>query len=332
MPVLSPDTVRGMMRGPRCCTRPRQQETPMSEPYPRDLAGYGAHPPHPNWPNGARLALSFVLNYEEGGERNVLDGDSESETYLAEMWGLPPVVGGRNLFVEDLFEYGSRAGFWRLLSLFAERDIPFTSWAVGIALKRNPEAAQAMAEAGHEVASHSWRWIDYADMPEDEEREHIRLAIETIEALTGTRPYGWYTGRYSLNTRRLLVEEGGIVYSSDAYNDDLPYWVEVAGTPHLIVPYSLDANDFKYALTPGWTSGEDFFLYLKATFDRLYREGESAPKMMSVGLHCRLSGKPGRADALARFMDYALSHSGVWVARRIEIARHWMAEHPYTAG
>ena len=224
----------------------------MSEPYPRDLAGYGAHPPHPNWPNGARLALSFVLNYEEGGERNVLDGDSESETYLAEMWGLPPVVGGRNLFVEDLFEYGSRAGFWRLLSLFAERDIPFTSWAVGIALKRNPEAAQAMAEAGHEVASHSWRWIDYADMPEAEERAQIKRAIEAVESTVGERPVGWYCGRVSANTRRLVVEEGGFLYDSDSYADDLPYWNHEHGRAHLILPYSLDNNDLRFSKPSAW--------------------------------------------------------------------------------
>ncbi len=300
----------------------------MTESYPRDLRGYGQNPPDPQWPGGARLALSFVLNYEEGGERNVLDGDPESETYLAEMWGLPAYAGRRNLFVEDMFEYGSRTGFWRLMRLFEVRRIPFTSWAVGIALKRNPEAALAMAEAGHEVASHSWRWIDYDGMPEDEEREHIRLTIETIRELTGTRPYGWYTGRYSENTGRLLVEEGGIRYWSDFYNDELPYWKEVAGTQMLIVPYSLDANDFKFALTPGWMSGEDFFAYLKNAFDFLYREGETQPKMMTVGLHCRLSGKPARADAVARFIDHVLAHGDVWIARRGEIADHWKQHHP----
>ncbi len=303
----------------------------MTDPYPRDLIGHGRHTPDPKWPNGARLALSFVLNYEEGGERNVLDGDPHSETYLAEVRDLPPMPGRRNLFVEDLFEYGSRAGVWRLMRLFADRQIPFTSWSVGIALKRNPEVAKAMVEAGHEVASHSWRWIDYDGMPEDEEREHIRLAIETIKDLTGTRPVGWYTGRYSENTGRLLVEEGSIEYWCDFYNDDLPYWKEVAGTQMLIVPYTLDANDFKFAMNPGWTSGDDFFQYLKNTFDFLYREGETAPKIMTVGLHCRLAGKPGRADAVGRFMDHVLSHDGVWIARRREIADHWKKHHPAPA-
>ncbi len=301
----------------------------MTEPYPRDLVGYGGNPPDPQWPGGARLALSFVLNYEEGGERNILDGDAASETFLTELLGQPALEGERNLFVEDVFEYGSRAGFWRVLRLFREHDIRFTSWAVGIALARNPDAARAMAADGHEVASHGWRWIDYRGMAEDEEREHIRRAVETIETLTGTRPYGWYTGRYSDNTLRLVAEEGGILYSSDTYNDDLPYWRLVEGKPFLMIPYSLDANDMKFSTTPGWMSGDDFFTYLKAAFDQLRREGETEPKMMSVGLHCRMVGRPGRAAALARFLDYVKGFDDVWIAKRIDIARHWTKVHPY---
>ena len=301
----------------------------MTEPYPRDLVGYGGNPPDPQWPGGARLALSFVLNYEEGGERNILDGDAASETFLTELLGQPALEGERNLFVEDVFEYGSRAGFWRVLRLFRDHGIHFTSWAVGIALDRNPAAARAMAADGHEVASHSWRWIDYRGMAEDEEREHIRQTVETIEKLTGTRPYGWYTGRYSDNTLRLVAEEGGILYSSDTYSDDLPYWRLVEGKPFLMVPYSLDANDMKFSTTPGWMSGDDFFTYLKAAFDQLRREGETEPKMMSVGLHCRMVGRPGRAAALARFLDYVKGFDDVWIAKRIDIARHWMKVHPY---
>ena len=213
------------------------------------------------------------------------------------------------------------------MRLFAERNIPFTSWAVGLALKRNPDAAAAMVEAGHEVASHHWRWFDYANVPKEVEREHIQLTIDTIKELCGQRQLGWYTGRYSENTLPLLMEEGGTVYASEFYNDDLPYWIAVDGKPLLIVPYALDTNDFKFALAPGWMSGDDFTHYLKAAFDHLYREGETAPKMMSIGLHCRLSGRPGRAEAFAKFMDYVLEHEGVWIAKRIEIARHWMAHH-----
>ncbi len=301
----------------------------MNGDRPRDLAGYGRHRPHADWPGGARVAVSFVLNYEEGGERNVMDGDPHAEIYLVpEVSGARPVPG-RNYNVEDLFEYGSRAGFWRILRIFEERRVPFTSWAVGLALQRNPEAGIAMAEAGHEVASHSWRWIDYADMPEEQERADIRRTVEAIRTIAGAEPLGWYTGRYSQNTRRLVMEETGTLYDSDCYNDDIPYWVKVAGRPRLLVPYALDTNDFKFALSPGWTSGDDFFAYLRAAFDRLYREGEQEPKMMSVGLHCRLVGRPARSDALARFMDYVLQHDRVWICRRVEIARHWMQRHPF---
>ena len=300
-----------------------------TDTYPRDLKGYGPTPPDADWPGGARLALQFVINYEEGGERNILDGDPESETFLTEILGQPALQGERNLFVEDIFEYGSRAGFWRVLRLFREHQIHFTSWAVGIALARNPDAARAMAADGHEVASHGWRWIDYRGMAEDEEREHIRRTVETIEKLIGTRPYGWYTGRYSENTLRLVAEEGGSLDSSDTYNDDLPYWRLVEDKPFLMIPYSLDANDMKFSTTPGWMSGDDFFTYLKATFDQLRREGETEPKMMSVGLHCRMAGRPGRAAALARFLDYVKEFDDVWIAKRIDIARHWMKVHPY---
>ena len=304
----------------------------MPDPRPRDLIGYGRTRPHADWPGGARVAVSFVLNYEEGGERSVADGDPHAETYLTpEMVGLA-AKPGRNFSVEDHFEYGSRAGFWRLLRLFGDRGLPFTCWAVGLALARNPDAGRAMAEAGHEVGSHSWRWIDYAGMPEAQEREDIRRTVQTIWDIAGTPPLGWYTGRYSENTRRLVMEETETLYDSDSYNDDLPYWVDVSGKPRLIVPYALDTNDFKFATTPGWMSGEDFFAYLKAAFDQLYQEGAAEPKMMSVGLHCRLTGRPARAQALGRFMDYVAGHERVWVCRRVEIARHWMAKHPATPG
>jgi allantoinase len=303
----------------------------MDDSRPRDLIGYGRHRPQADWPGGARIALSFVLNYEEGGERNVMDGDPHAEIYLTpEITGVPP-VRRRNFSVEDLFEYGSRAGFWRLMRVFAARGVPFTSWAVGLALKRNPEAGIAMAEAGHEVASHSWRWIDYAEMPAEQEREHIRKTVQTIRDITGSPPLGWYTGRFSANTRRLVMQETETLYDSDCYNDDLPYWTHVEGKPRLMIPYALDTNDFKFALSPGWTSGDDFFAYLKAAFDHLYREGQTEPKMMSVGLHCRLTGRPARADALARFIDYVLTHDRVWICRRVEIARHWIARHPAPA-
>jgi allantoinase len=304
----------------------------MADAMVRDLHGYGRRRPLAAWPGAARVAVSFVLNYEEGGERNVLDGDAHAENYLVpEVVGLPPIAG-RSRIVEDLFEYGSRAGFWRVLRLFEERGLHFTSWAVGLALKRNPDAGRAMAEAGHEVASHSWRWTDYSGMPEDEERDHIRQTVAAIRDICGAPPLGWYTGRYSPNTRRLVMEETETLYDSDAYNDDLPYWVQVAGKPRLIVPYALDTNDFKFALSPGWMSGEDFFTYLKAAFDQLHREGEREPQMMSIGLHGRLVGRPGRANALARFLDYVQRHDTVWVCRRVEIARHWMQAHPNTSG
>jgi putative urate catabolism protein len=301
----------------------------MSEPYPRDLVGYGGQPPHPQWPDDARLALSIVLNYEEGGEACVLHGDSASEAYLHEVPGLAPLVGERNLSVESIYEYGARAGFWRILRLFRERGLTLTVYAVGMALERNPEAGRAMVDAGFEVASHGWRWIDYQHVPEDQERDHIKRAIAAIERTTGSRPVGWYTGRNSPHTRRLVVEEGGFLYDSDSYADDLPYWVEIGGQPHLVIPYTLDNNDMKFGVLNGFNNGEDFFNYLRAAFDVLYEEGAQQPKMMSVGLHCRLVGRPGRAAALARFLDYVRSHDHVWITTRAEIARHWRWQHPF---
>jgi allantoinase len=304
----------------------------MNGNYPRDLIGYGSSPPHPRWPGDARIALSFVLNYEEGGERSVLDGDAGSENYLVpEIGQTDSRLGARSLSAEGLYEYGSRAGFWRILGLFDARKISFTSWAVGIALERNPRAAKAMAASGHEVASHHWRWIDYSQLDEETERAHIRMTVDTIARLTGRGPLGWYAGRISANTRRLVMEETETIYDSDNYADDLPYWIRVGDRPRLIVPYALDTNDFKFSRSPGWTSGEDFFAYLKASFDHLYREGDRAPKMMSIGLHNRFTGRPGRAEMLARFLDYVLSHDRVWICRRQEIARHWLANFPAPA-
>ena len=291
------------------------------------MAGYGQTPPDPRWPGKARIAVQFVLNYEEGAENSILHGDAASEAFLSEMVGAQPLYGVRHMSMESLYEYGSRAGFWRLMRLFAERQLPLTVFAAGMALERNPEAASAMAEAGHEVASHGWRWIDYQYVPEDIEREHMGRAIEAIKRLTGTRPVGWYTGRTSPNTLRLVAEHGGFLYSADSYADDLPYWVRVSGKRLLMVPYTLDANDMRFATAQGFNTGKQFFAYLKATFDQLYREGETAPRMMSVGLHCRLAGRPGRAEALARFLDYVQGHDKVWVCRRAQIARHWHKHH-----
>jgi putative urate catabolism protein len=286
----------------------------------RDLVGYGASPPDPGWPGGARLALSFVLNYEEGGERSVLEGDAESESYLHEVVGAPPVVGARSLTTESGFEFGSRAGFWRVHRIFTKHGLPLTVYAVGRALEQNPDAGRAMVEAGWEVASHGWRWFDYAGMPEDEEREHMRLAIAAIEQACGARPVGWYTGRVSDNTRRLVVEEGGFLYDSDDYSDELPFWVEVEGTKHLVIPYTLDVNDMKFLIANGFSSGDDFLTYLVDTFEQLYEEGG---RMMNVGLHCRIVGRPGRARALDRFLEHVRAREGVWVTTRAEIARHW---------
>jgi len=297
--------------------------------YPRDLIGYGAEAPDPKWPGGARLALQLVMNYEEGGERSILHGDDVAEAFLQEVVGMQPLKGVRNMQVESMYEYGTRVGFWRLLRLFAEREIKISVFAVGMALERHPEAAAALVEAGHEVVSHGWRWIDYQFVGEDEEREHIRLAIESLTKATGSRPLGWYTGRLSPNTRRLVVEAGGFLYDSDAYNDDLPYWVRVAGKPHLVIPYTLDNNDMKFGMPQGFNTGDDFFTYLRDAFDVLYAEGATAPKMMSVGLHMRLVGRPGRFAALTRFLDHVQRHRDVWICRRLDIAHHWIRHHPF---
>jgi putative urate catabolism protein len=297
--------------------------------YPRDLIGYGAHPPQAAWPGGARIAVQIVLNYEEGSEYSIPDGDGFSETYLSEVPGASLGPGKRDLIVESIYEYGSRAGFWRLMRMFEERGILVTIFGAALALERNPEAARAIAAAGHEVCSHGWRWVGFSDMPIEEERAQMHRAVASIAATIGERPLGWYC-RYapSENTRRLVVEEGGFLYDSDAYDDDLPYWVRVEGKPHLVIPYTLDVNDMKFAVPPGFSSPSGYFEYLKDAFDVLYAEGKTTPKMMSVGLHARLAGRPGRAAALGRFLDYIAGRDDVWIARRVDIARHWIAEHP----
>ena len=302
------------------------------EVHTRDFRGYGTRPPDPRWPNGARVAVQIVMNYEEGSEYAIGDGDGGSETYLTEVPGATLGPGVRDLIVESIYEYGSRAGFWRLMRMFGERNIPITVFGAALALERNPEAAAAIRAAGYEVCSHGWRWVNFAHMSEAVEREEMQRAVASLERTVGERPYGWYC-RYapSLNTRRLVVEEGGFLYDSDAYNDDLPYWTRVGGKSHLVIPYTLDNNDMKFSVAPGFTSGEGFFQYLKDAFDVLYREGRTAPKMMSVGLHTRLAGRPGRAAALERFLDYLLQHDDVWICRRVDIARHWIANHPDAA-
>ncbi len=300
----------------------------MSPDYPRDMVGYGETPPDPQWPGGARLALQIVLNYEEGAERSVLHGDPTSETFLSEIIGAEAFAGARYMSMESLYEYGSRVGVWRLLGVFEQRDLPVTVFGVAMALERNPDAVAAMVEAGHEIASHGWRWISYQHVDADTERQHIALAVKAIEKLTGQRPLGWYTGRDSPNTRRLVVEHGGFLYDADSYADDLPYWTVVNGKAHLVVPYTLDCNDMRFATPNGFSTGDEFFTHLRDSFDVLYREGERAPKMMSVGLHCRLAGRPGRSGALERFLDHVQRHDDVWICRRVDIARHWIEHHP----
>ena len=304
--------------------------------YPRDMRGYGATPPHPRWPGGARVALQFVLNYEEGAENSVLHGDAASETFLSEIIGAP-AFADRHLSMESLYEYGARAGVWRVLRLFAAHRMPLTIFAVAMALARNPEVADACVAAGHEIASHGLRWVSYQTVDEATEREHMARAVETIERLTGAKPVGWYTGRDSPRTRRLVVEHGGFVYDADSYADDLPYWTEVQTNdgvkPHLVIPYTLDSNDMRFATAQGFNSGDQFFAYLRDAFDTLHAEGDprglNAPKMLSIGLHARIVGRPGRIAALARFLDHVAKHEDVWIARRIDIARHWIAVHPY---
>ena len=303
----------------------------MPSRYPRDMVGYGGKPPDPKWPNGARLAVNFVMNYEEGSEYSVPDGDGFSEASLTEVQAADPGAQGRDLAAESMFEYGSRVGFWRILRLFRERGLPATAFACALALERNPPAAAAMVEAGIDVCSHGWRWAKHYQLDAAEERRDIDRAIASLRATTGERPLGWYC-RYgpSLSTRRLLVEEGGFLYDSDAYNDELPYWVAVGGRPHLVVPYSLGTNDVKFA-RGGFATAADFFAYVKDGFDVLYREGQTQPKMMSIGLHMRLTGHPSRAAGLERVLDYVMGHSDVWICRRVDIARHWIATHPHPA-
>jgi allantoinase len=308
--------------------------------YPRDLVGYGPRPPHPQWPGQARVALQFVLNYEEGGENCVLHGDAGSETFLSEIIGAQSFPM-RHMSMESLYEYGSRAGLWRLLRLFEDRKLPLTVFGVSMALKRNPEAVAAFQALGHEIACHGLKWISYQNVDEATERAHMQEAVQIIRELTGAAPLGWYTGRDSPNTRRLVAEHGGFRYDADHYGDDLPFWqpvdyVDAAGVavrePRLVVPYTLDTNDMRFAAMQGFNSGTQFFDYLKDAFDVLYQEGDpdglNQPKMLSIGLHCRIVGRPARAAALARFLDYVQGHDKVWITRRIDIAEHWHAHHP----
>jgi allantoinase len=299
----------------------------MDPSYPRDLIGYGRTPLHPHWPGNARVAVQFVLNYEEGAENCVLHGDGASETFLSEIPNAVAFQGQRHMNMESIYEYGSRAGVWRLLRAFEDRQLPLTIFAAGMALARNPEAAAAFVAGGHEIASHGWRWIDYRDVDEATEREHIALAVEAIRKMTGAAPLGWYTGRTSENTRRLVAEHGGFLYDADSYADDLPYWVRIAGRDHLVVPYALDTNDMRFATSNGFSNGDDFFAYLRDAFDVLYAEGDTAPRMLSIGLHCRIAGRPARLAGLARFLDHIQRHEHVWTCRRIDIARHWHEHH-----
>jgi putative urate catabolism protein len=298
----------------------------MSE-YPRDLKGYGPNPPHPRWPGGARIAVQIVLNYEEGGENCVLHGDTASETFLSDIVGAQ-AYAARHMSMESLYEYGSRVGLWRLLKLFDRFDAPVTVFAVAEALARYPELVEIFRGKGHEIACHGLKWISYQDVAADVERAHIARAVEIMTKLTGAQPAGWYTGRTSPNTRRLLVEHGGFLYDADDYSDELPFWDRRYGTPHLVVPYTLDANDMRFATPQGFNTSEHFYTYLKDTFDVLYAEGEHAPKMISVGLHCRLAGRPGRFAAVEQFLAYASKHQGVWFARRADIAQHWREHFP----
>lgn len=307
-----------------------------TQPYPRDLVGYGPHPPHARWPGGARIAVQFVLNYEEGGENSVLHGDAGSEQFLSEMFN-PASYPERHISMEGIYEYGSRAGVWRILREFEQRGLPLTVFGVATALARYPEMAHAFLHAGHEIACHGLKWIHYQHVPEDVERAHMAQAMDIIKGLTGQRPEGWYTGRDSPNTRRLVADFGGFAYDSDYYGDDLPFWMKVrksdgSAVPQLIVPYTLDCNDMRFALPQGYSHADPFFHYLRDSFDALYAEGDpqglDRPKMMSIGMHCRLLGRPGRITALQRFLDHIAQHQDVWVCRRIDIARHWAHQHP----
>jgi putative urate catabolism protein len=303
--------------------------------YPRDLRGYGRTPPHARWPGGARVALQFVLNYEEGGENSVLHGDPGSEQFLSELFS-PAAYPARHLSMEGIYEYGSRVGVWRILREFERRGLPLTVFGVSMALERCPEVAAAFIELGHEVACHGHRWIHYQSVDEATERAHMALGMETLARVVGKPAAGWYTGRDSPNTRRLVVDRGDLEYDSDYYGDDLPFWLQVRRTdgalaPHLVVPYTLDVNDMRFALPQGYSHAEEFFAYLRDAFDVHWAEGDERPAMMSVGMHCRLLGRPGRMRALQRFLDHVERHDRVWVTRRVDIARHWKAEHPFDA-
>ena len=307
----------------------------MSKTYPRDLVGYGQHPPHAKWPNNARIAVQFVLNYEEGGESCILHDDENSERFLSEIIGAE-AYPDRHMSMESIYEYGSRAGVWRILREFEKRNLPLTIFAVAMALQRHPELTRQFQALGHEIACHGLRWIHYQDIDIYTERTHMQQAVEILKDLTGEHPSGWYTGRDSPNTRGLVVEHGGFLYDSDYYGDDLPFWSEVtlpdtSVKPHLVVPYALDTNDMRFATAQGFNSGEQFYRYLKDSFDVLYAEGEESPKMLSIGLHCRLAGRPGRFAALQRFLDYIQSHGQVWICKRVDIAQHWIQHHPYQA-
>jgi len=305
--------------------------TNSSSDYPRDMIGYGPNPPQANWPGNARVAVQFVLNYEEGSENNILHGDASSEQFLSEIIGAKSYPA-RHMSMESIYEYGSRVGVWRVLNEFKKRGLPLTIFAVAMALQRHPDLAQTFVKLGHEIACHGLRWIDYQDMAEDDERKQMQQAIAIIQQMTGETPLGWYTGRDSPNTRRLVVENGGFAYDSDYYGDDLPFWTQVKTSSgekksHLIVPYTLDTNDMRFATPQGFNSGEQFFQYLRDSFDLLYAEGADCPKMLSIGLHCRIIGRPGRFVALQRFLDHIQNHDRVWICRRIDIARHWREHH-----
>lgn len=305
----------------------------MHNTYPRDLIGYGKNPPHANWPGNARVAVQFVLNYEEGGENSVLHGDAGSEQFLSELFN-PASYPDRHLSMESIYEYGSRVGVWRFLREFERRGLPMTVFGVAMALERHPEVTRAFVELGHEIACHGWRWIHYQGVDEATERDHMQRATEIIKRLTGHQPLGWYTGRDSPSTRRLLVEQGGYLYDSDYYGDDLPFWMTVnkssgESVPHLVVPYTLDTNDMRFSLPQGFSHGEEFFEYLRDAFDVMYAEGAERPAMMSVGMHCRLLGRPARFKALQKFLDHIEKHDRVWICRRVDIANHWARHHPY---
>jgi len=314
-------------------TPPLTPQAPRSPAYPRDLVGYGEHPPQARWPGQARIAVQFVLNYEEGGENSVLHGDAGSEQFLSELFN-PAAYPARHLSMESIYDYGARAGVWRLLREFEKRALPLTVFGVSMALERHPELTQAFVQLNHEIACHGWRWIHYQGMDEATERQHMDIGMDIIQRLTGERALGWYTGRDSPHTRRLVADFGGFEYDSDYYGDDLPFWLQVRRTdgvlaPHLVVPYTLDCNDMRFAMPQGFSHGDEFFEYLRDSFDVLYAEGDEYPKMMSIGMHCRLLGRPGRMRALQRFLDHIEKHDRVWITRRIDIARHWRQTHPF---